>query len=451
MSSMSGPLDEIRFLTDAMFDGQINASQLQRLEGLIVNNPACLQAYLEVVNLHGALIRQADHQTDEQTVMTVLQEFSDACERREIRNRRREIMIMAASVLVACGFCGWLFLGEAFRPAPLGNITHLTNNVNLDSGQAELGQLLRQGATVSVAQGVLSIELGNVIVDLQGPAELKLDDIKQVQLLRGTLTARARPGGEGFTVRTPDAEVVDLGTEFLVRYHATTGTDVSVRRGRAKASLLDRAGQPTKMLELTATRAVHLDAFQATLAESPFEPEPFERIDRARGTIRSISGHLRTIGEPPASLVSEVTTTPNFMLVIPERQNVILSENLKMDTLTGPMVLPAGSTVSSYLVHYDPTSLARYAPRGAITFFGKISAVLVDGKTLTATDALFGLAGIVYEKHDFRGLELNADEIRLSDDKETVSLFFGMESPTYLDQMRILVLVPPAIKAAPVP
>jgi len=436
---MPSPLDEVRSLTDSMFDGQINASDLQRLEGMIVNDPACLQTYLEMVNLHGALIRQADRQTDEQTVITVLQEFSDACESREARSRWRDVMIMTASVLVACGFCGWLFMGEVFRPAALGNIAHLTNNVNLNSGQAELGQMIRQGSTISVEQGVVSIELGSVIIDLQGPAEVKLHDIKQVQLRQGMLTAKVRPGGEGFTVRTPDAEVIDMGTEFLVRYDAATGTDVSVRRGRAKASLLDKAGQPTKMLELTAARAAHLDIHKATLVESRFDSEPFERGDRTRGTIRSISGQLRTMNEPPTSLVSEKTTTSNFMLVIPERQNVVLTENLQVETATGKTVLPAGSTVSSYLVHYDPTSLAIYAPRGAITFFGKISAAIVDSKTLTATDAIFGLPEIDYETRDFRGLELKADEIRLSDDKETVSFFFGMESPTYLDQVRILI------------
>lgn len=437
---MSSPLDEVRSLTDAMFDGDIDAGGLQRLDGLIVNDPSCLQVYLEMVNLHGALIRQADTQPDDQVVISVLQDFSDACDRREARSRWRDIVMTGAASLLVCGFLGWLFFAEAFRATPLGNIAHLTNSASLTSGKVELGQVIRQGSTISVAEGVVSIELGNVMIDLQGPAELKLNDLKQVQLQQGTLTAQVRSGGEGFSVRTPDAEVIDLGTEFFVHYDTKSGTDVSVRRGRAKTSLLDVQGLPTQVLELTASRSAHLHLPQATLTETKFEPAPFERIDRARGTIRSISGQLRTIAEPPANLTSEKTTTLNYMLVIPERQHVVLNEDLVLDTVAGRVSLPAGSTVSSYLVHYDPTSLATYAPRGAVTFFGKISAAIVNNSMLNATDSIFGLPGTVFESRPFRGLELNADEIRISDDKETVSFFFGMESPTYLDQVRILVL-----------
>jgi len=266
-----------------------------------------------------------------------------------------------------------------------------------------------------------------------------LNDLKQVQLQRGTLTARVQPGGEGFTVRTPDAEVIDLGTEFSVRYHSQQGTDVSVRRGRARASLLDTNGLPSKVLELTAHRAARFHRPHSQLTELLFEPEPFDQIDRTRGMIRSVSGQLRTMTEPPESLLSEKTTTPNHMLILPERQNVVLEADLEIETLTGRMQIPAGTTVSSYLVHYDPTTSASFAPRGSITFFGKIAAAIVGTDTLQKTDALLGFPETAYETRRSRGLEQD-DTIRISDDQRTVSFFFRMESPEYQDQVRILVV-----------
>jgi len=437
---MSRPVDdEIRSLADAMFDGTIDAVKVRRLETLLEKDQSCLQTYLEMVNLHGALLTQADSRTDQQAALTTLQEFSEACERRERRSRFRLVTFSAVSAVVLCGALGWLFLTTAFRPAPLGNIAHLTANASSQTSRLEPGQVLRKGSSLSIEEGILTIELANTMVDILGPAELKLSDDKLIQLQRGTLTARVLPGGEGFTVRTPDAEVVDLGTEFSVQYSPQQGTDVAVRSGRAKASLLDNAGLPSKVLDLTTNRAARLQRSQGTLSETTFQSQVFEQVDRTRGGIRSISGHLRTPVEMPVSLKSEATTTPNHMLVIPERQNVVLQSDLEVEMLTGRQRLPAGTTVSSYLVHYDPTNTSKFAPRGAVTFFSKITAVLTDTESLVLTDSIFSLPEIVFDQQKQRGLERDLDQIQLSDDLKTVSFFFGMSPPIYLDQVRILV------------
>jgi len=437
---MSTPVDEIRSLTDALFDGTIDPVQTARLEGLILNEPACLQAYLEMINLHSALLTKADSQTDEQAALCVLREFSEACERRERRTHRQWVAVSAVSILLLCGTVGSLIVGELFRPAPLGTVSHLTSNTDSSSGSMDLGAVLRRGKTISVPTGIVTLELSNVLLDLIGPAELKLEEQNQVRLQHGALTARIFPGGEGFTVRTPDAEVVDLGTEFSVQYDLTSGTDVSVRRGRARASLLDHTGTPSKVVELTTRRAARLQRAGHSLTETTYRPDAFDQVQRARAGIHSISGHLRTQSEHLPSLESEQAQTPNHLLVVPEQQFVTLQKELTIQTLTGTQTIPAGTTVSSYLVHYDPTVTSRFAPRGAMTFFGSIAAVLIDSAALNETDPLFATEGTKFSHHAHRGLERDFDEIRLSDDQKTVSFFFGMAPPVYLDQVRILVL-----------
>lgn len=439
MSQEQSLITEVRRLADAFFDGDLSPADMARLESLIDHDTACLHAYVERLDFHGELLERADPQSNEQAAVGVIRDFSEACARRETREHRRFVLLSVGAFTTVCAVCGWLLLGELLRPAPLGSIAHLTENASSSSRTLELGQVLRKGATVSVDEGVLTLELPHVTLDLLGPAELKLNELKQVQLHRGTLTARVHPGGEGFLVRTPDAEVTDLGTEFSVRYEPRAGTNVSVRRGRVRGSLLDTDGLPSRVLELTAHRAAKFDRPKGELMESQMEMAPFEQVDRTRGTIRSITGQLRTTTEPPRSLLSEVTTTPNHMLILPEQQRVVLEQDLEIQTDAGITRLPAGTVISSYLVHYDPTTSVSMAPRGAITFFESIAAVITDTENLKKTDALLGLPETVYETRRSRGLEAD-DDVRVSDDRQTVSFFFRMESPEYQDQARVLVV-----------
>ncbi|HWL09618.1 MAG TPA: FecR domain-containing protein [Planctomicrobium sp.] len=441
MSLNTDPLVEVRVLAGSLFDGTLSLKEMERLEVLIVNDPACLQTYVEMVNLHSDLVGEAERQSDEQTVLRTLREFTRTCERRQTRKDRRNIALTVAGAASLCGVLGWFLIGANFKPASMGNVAHLTSNVSLKSNDLQLGQILRQGSTISVAEGIVSVELSNVMIDLIGPAEVTLIGRKQVQLSQGALSAHVFPGGEGFTVRTPDAEVVDQGTEFLVDYDPKRGTEVAVRQGRAQASLLNAQGTPAMTLELTTNRSARFNLPQALMEETIFEPTQFERIDQTRGQIRSVIGPLRTASEIPQSLQSQQTTTPSQILIIPERQNITLDKELSVATVTGTVVIPAGQVVSSYLLHYDPTSKATFVPRGSVTFFGKVAAAIVSSKALNETDGMFGLAETTYDTHDgFRGLESDVDQVQISGDQRTVSVFFGVAPPQYLDQVRVLVL-----------
>ncbi|HWL07109.1 MAG TPA: FecR domain-containing protein [Planctomicrobium sp.] len=440
MSTTSSPQNEIRELADAMFDGVIDQRGVDRLNELIVNHPSCRVAYLELINLHGELFCQANFHSDEQAALSVLRDFSQSCERQERRTRRREMMFMVASVLVVCGLFSWFFVARLFQPAALGSVAFLTSNASLRSGELELGHVLHTGKTLSIDEGVISVQLPHVLLDLIGPAQLKLDAKGQVQLQQGTLTARVQPGGEGFKVITPDAEVVDLGTEFLVKYEAGQGTQVSVRRGRAQVSLLNTQRQPTKTLELTASRAAQIKQENNTFKEIDFQTESFHFIDKSRGGIRSLDGHLRTSVAQVPSLRSGQISTFNHLLVVPEQQEVRIDKELVLKSINGPVRIPAGSVVSSYLVHFDPGDQGSISPRGSISFFDTIAAVLGSSSELISTDSIFGLENTSYEAGAFRGLEPDQDHVWLSDDQRTISFHFGASPPQYLDQARVLVI-----------
>jgi len=441
MPIFSSPSEEARHLADALFDGRLDHFGFQRLETLIVSNLSCLQVYVERANFHSELLELADEQSPEDAALAVLKEFSRVCSARERRRSYRDLLLVVTTACLVFGLITWgYFVTDGGKTSPVGRIASLSTNASTGSADLELGRFVRWRETLSVSTGIVSLQLPNVLVDVVGPAKVRLTGERELSLMSGTLMANVQPGGEGFKIQTPDAEVVDLGTEFLVSYEPQRGTDVSVRRGRAQVKLIDRQSHPAMFLELTDNRSAHVEQSKALVREIDFQSESFLAVDQSRGGIRSIDGNLRTAIHPPVSLQSEQTTTPNHMLVIPERQNVVLDEDLVVVGIEGPVRIPAGSCVSSYLIHYDPTELVTFAPRGGVTFFGQIAAVIVNSDALQGTDGPFGLEATLFEEAGFRELELDEDEIRISNDRKTVSFFFGANPNELLDEARILVV-----------
>jgi hypothetical protein len=433
-------LEETRVLADAMFDRHIDAASLKRLETLITSDLACLQVYVERIAFHGDLMKQSTERSAERQAEVAMGRILT----RQSARRRRQVWgvrlaIVACLLVFGVGIERLIHLRTALSPK-VGTISNLTADVRASSSSVELGEIIRVGKTFSIQEGIVSLQLPNVSVDLIGPVTVRMSGQSQLQLIRGAVHAIVRPGGEGFTVRTPGSVIVDLGTEFSVEYQPETGTSVNVLRGRVQASLLNSVGAAIKAMDLTTRRSAVFDEQKQIVREVNFAPDRFEEVIRAKGSIRTIDGALRTASTPPVSLRAEHLITTNHMLVIPEQQHVLLAEELQVTGINGPVRLPAGTRLASYLVHYDPDEWTTFAPRGAVTFDGKIAAVLVDGKELLKTDNAFGLPGTEYEPGEFRELELDEDEIQISDDLKTISFYFGVSGGKSLDQARILVV-----------
>lgn len=429
---------EMQSLIDDLFHGRLDNAGMERIESLIVQDQALLQLYIEELDLHCELVEQADQRPPDVAAVSGMRRYSDSCALKQSRQTFRiNLLLSIASLLVAIGM-GWGIYSAVIVPSPVGTVASLSSETQ-SSPTLALGQILRAGQTIHLNHGVVSIQLKDVMVDLVGPVTATLTRSTRLSLRHGTVISRVETGGKGFSVITPNGEVVDLGTEFLVRYTPSEGTYVSVRRGEVHARSIDWRGTPTQAVGLTTARAAKISPSSETVQEIAFSKEEYQKVDRSRGGIRRITGAIRTPDSIPTSLKSEQLTTPNQMLIIPERQNVVLEEPLTVETLSGITTLPKGSVISSYLIHYDPTSAVRFAPRGGVTFFNEISAIVVSNSGLRSTDALFGLPETTFESRDFRELELEEDEILLSDDRKTVSFYWGVSPPYYLDQARVLV------------
>lgn len=79
-------------------------------------------------------------------------------------------------------------------------------------------------------------------VNLIGPAEFELIDEKNMLLNKGSIIAKVSKEARTFTVMTPSASIVDLGTIFQVKVNDLFNTNVYVRQGIVQVTSTIRGG-----------------------------------------------------------------------------------------------------------------------------------------------------------------------------------------------------------------
>ncbi|MEQ8847474.1 FecR family protein [Botrimarina sp.] len=120
---------------------------------------------------------------------------------------------------------------------------------------------LHRGDVLRLNAGSLRIRYDHgTSMTLQAPAVLELQDDMHARIHRGALRVVVAQGAEGFSVATPIARVVDLGTEFGVSVDDRGGTDVVVYEGAVDIEgRANEVGPPRLARRLEAGQAVRMD------------------------------------------------------------------------------------------------------------------------------------------------------------------------------------------------
>lgn len=208
----------------------------ERLKELLAADPEARRAYREYLNLHVAL--------------TSIGAMPAAVEKRFAWTPLAASVAAAAALLV-------LF------SAPFGPEIRASAGARWRE---------RSAGTLDLEAGFAEVRLANrVRLLLEAPARLRLATAGRVRLENGRVVAEVPSEARGFTIDTPAAAVVDLGTEFGVGVRDTGETEVLVYRGEVVA-------------DCRGTRH-HLEAGKAVLidpAAAPrgieFQPERFVRM-----------------------------------------------------------------------------------------------------------------------------------------------------------------------------
>ncbi|MCG8451510.1 MAG: FecR domain-containing protein [Pirellulales bacterium] len=113
------------------------------------------------------------------------------------------------------------------------------------STSAAYGEVLDTERKLELLSGFIQLTFDSgAKVLLQGPVSLSTTSHDQAVLNEGKLTAAVPRRASGFTIRTPTAEIVDIGTAFGVRVNELRESEVHVLEGEVHTRALNEIGDP---------------------------------------------------------------------------------------------------------------------------------------------------------------------------------------------------------------
>lgn len=166
----------------------------------------------------------------------------------------------------------------------------------------------------------------------------------------------------------------------------------------------------------------------------------------ANADIIAVSGAASIIN-PPVSLDTHAFESSTTIFAIRERQSLVLPYDLPVDvTETGlvsiadqktPGMIPAGSILSSFLIHADTDTGRRTPLTATFAFEQPILGVISSTAKLIATDADLGFHTTLYSLDVARGMEyFHQDTIEIAADRMSITVH--MVTSTALDEIRVI-------------
>lgn len=146
----------------------------------------------------------------------------------------------------------------------------------LSSRNQESG--ISPGEPLGITAGLVELQLtkGATLV-IEGPADWKINGENSATLTRGKLVAKVPHQAIGFTLDTPQARIVDLGTEFGVAVDDEGAADVHVLRGRIDVQGNSRAGKTSNALQAGQSLQITSEGVVVP-SSSPAIAEKFNRL-----------------------------------------------------------------------------------------------------------------------------------------------------------------------------
>lgn len=316
--------------------------------------------------------------------------------------------------------------------------------------------------------GRFALKSGSVLITLnegtevivEGPALFEIVSGRRMNLHTGRVSSYSPHRARGFAIRTPGAEIIDLGTRFGVEVHNDQMTEVHVFEGLVTAATVNNRDEVAAPVKLYADESAKCNANTGVVELSNLvDAGRFVRSWREMLTKVKVQGDVRYRPNAPGLLEIGATTSNEHILVIPEAYDAVIDQDMPLamtspGTYSSPIpspnhILYAGRVVDSYLLHANISENSRSERRrfsGAVRFPRKVIGLIIDAHSLDASDDSCGLAKVVYpwgepsrgigygEKRETR--EPSNEEFTLSDDRKTLQFAFRVG---LLDQVRVLI------------
>lgn len=235
-------------LCDDLVDGTISPVRHLELERILISDEAAQRHYVRLIGLSASLHEYAGEFGSEEGDGSMAS-FPDRGERKRWPLRAR---LSLAAALVSTLFLGTLLAKNWMdqRSVAVGQddgIAVMTRALGLEwvdqARSYRVGQRIPAGR-VRIASGTMQIEFyGGATVILEGPANFEIRSANAAFCHYGKLRGNVPPQAIGFTIGTPEYDLVDLGTEFGIAVAQDGTSEVHIFNGKVELRGVGREGK----------------------------------------------------------------------------------------------------------------------------------------------------------------------------------------------------------------
>lgn len=256
-----------------MLDGELDARGIKQLDIELQEDKQARKLYIQTAALHSAL--QSHHQS-----RTELSHMPIVSAKRLLAYQQRRIMkisIAAAAVFIFSTALLWMHIAST-PPTALARFQVAQDTsytlTHSDSSHLPGGNVMRIGSKLRLHSGVIEAEFSSgARCIIEAPSELKVISENRISLTGGVSWFEVPPQAVGFTIETPELEIVDLGTEFGVIATVKNMPEIHVIKGSVEIGMRAHESKVRKIL-LKAGQARKLDA-SGELQVTPFDSSRF--------------------------------------------------------------------------------------------------------------------------------------------------------------------------------
>ncbi len=220
---------DVRQLFSHYCRGEISAEQLQALESALREDADLRNEFIEYMNVDSGLGQLAALSKGERAEIRSFEfdaELSRPAAGESLKPsalpdaffkyyRTSWLVAVVAAILLLATVAR--FIGSPAKVATsVATLVSQVDSALLHDGKPLNGVDLGPGR-YELSRGLVHVRFGaGVMVYVEAPADFVVQSDKEVMLRNGRLSASVPPEGIGFVVQTPEAEVIDFGTEFSV-------------------------------------------------------------------------------------------------------------------------------------------------------------------------------------------------------------------------------------------
>ncbi len=250
-------------------DGELNSEEFKDLEILLNESSEARQLWFEFNDL--------EHFLEEHTTSTGLvgklnpdYEPKEDPQRTNSRFLRLKFFSIASSLIIL------VLLGILLYP----KVSHQDDPATLVQGLNTVfksGKNYKKGDSISKGQielvsGTATLRFKNdTKITLQGKTQLEIISSSQVKLNEGKVLVEANSDFQSFSIKTQDADFIDVGTSFGLLAQPGSGTEVHVFDG----TVLARPKIGTEVLPILKMEAGQVDQEASSLLSIRIDPQKF--------------------------------------------------------------------------------------------------------------------------------------------------------------------------------